>query len=587
MPLGLNIVLNADGSKAVANIGMVQNAMNQLANTARGELTQKMKMIFSAAAIEQAAQRTGEWAQQLTQTARAMGVTNEVLQTLNILASKTNTPKDAVVSMFENIDKARQEALKGNIELQTSFQRLGVSLQDLRTKTKSQLFGQVMSNIPANVMGAGMKTRQDVQGITGGTPENFIEAIRAGIGAKGFEAYKEQQVTEGGVIPEGQVDELSKTWGDFMTDLIEVGNDLKPLAGILIVLFRDIVNAIGAVIDVIKSVFDILSGDSAKMEEGFKRVGGILAGMGLGVVKFVTSIVDMIKNILLSVVGALAQGLNKMLNVVGMGKSPKELSEDIKKVKDKTNMTDSDVIKNAEDFYRSHTNERAMKRGQGIAMVTGVLATGGESALGRLAAGPLATTAKAFEKIGMQAPSLNAAAEFAKNLSTGRASLFGKESLMRRATTVGKEDEFFSSWSKFESKIAEEAVEIGKARGVPMGAEEFKAFFDRRIAQMMAGASSIAAAAAYLPSTQTQVSQQKRAVEPTPILPSVTTFGSAGAGETGMMKIGGVFGSNFQSKMIALNTEMVKLLSQISTNTMGRAAGDKYSAPSSQVGGGF
>src|SRR5690242_9998151 len=121
MPLGVNFTINADGSKAVANINAVQGAMDGLANTVKGELAQKLKLIFSAAAIEEAARRTGEWAQKLDQTSRSLGISAEALQTLQLIAAKANAPEDAIIGMFENIDKARQEALKGNADLQASF----------------------------------------------------------------------------------------------------------------------------------------------------------------------------------------------------------------------------------------------------------------------------------------------------------------------------------------------------------------------------------------------------------------------------------------------------------------------------------
>jgi hypothetical protein len=55
-----------------------------------------------------------------------------------------------------------------------------------------------------------------------------------------------------------------------------------------------------------------------------------------------------------------------------------------------------------------------------------------------------------------------------------------------------------------------------------------------------------------------------------PPIPNIGAFmGTGNSSSTTGLKIGGVFGSNYQSRMVLLNQKMVELLGQISSNTAG------------------
>ena len=561
MPLGLNIVVNADGSKAVANIGAVQASMNKLADTAKGELTQKMKMIFSAAAIEQAAQRTGEWAQQLTQTAKAMGVTNEVLQTLNILGSKTNTPKEAVISMFEAIDKARNDALNGNVELQASFQRMGVTLDDLRTKTKSGLFSQVMGNINGKVSSASNLTRQDMQAITGGAPENFIDNIKAGLGSQTFEGYKESQVGEGGVLPEGVVNDLSKTWGELLVDLNDLGNELKPAAGLLIMLARLLVNTLGGIIGLFKDIWSVLSGllsgDTDKMLDGFKKIGSLVAGLGIGFLKAIASVLDLLVKAILSNIKMLFGHLpvigKKINEMVDNAADAISLSKQVDKLEE--------ANKEAVQTLGISGGEKRLKQGSAITDTALLLASGGEAGLAKMAQMATSAAAKGAGRIGAVnlSESLIASSSRFGDAAAGRTGLFGDRSLLQKSQDKGLRNTF--------NDVLED-INTGKYSPERTAARNNRAL--SRYNMLAAGARVASLAGGIggaIGAGKSLIASDPRAVETTPIIPKIASFASAGSSETSMLKIGGLFGSNFQMRMIQLNQEMVKALSQIEKNT--------------------
>ena len=198
--------------------------------------------------------------QKLDQTSRSLGISAEALQTLQLIAAKANAPEDAIIGMFENIDKARQEALKGNVELQASFQRLGVSLGDLQNMTKSDLFGAVVANIPANIQKAPNMARQDVQAITG-TPENIVNQIVAQTAAGGgFNNTMNQAKEEGTIVNESDINTLSATYKNVVYDLKQLGTELKPLAAFLLGILDTLINALGGILNIIKGGVDVVLG---------------------------------------------------------------------------------------------------------------------------------------------------------------------------------------------------------------------------------------------------------------------------------------------------------------------------------------
>ena len=110
----IQYTIGVDASKGIANARMFGNTMKDVSNTIQREFAQKLKSVISVVAIEQAVQRTAEWAQKIDQTSKALGITSEQLQYIELLTKKTSVPQEAAMSMFENISRAQQDALDGS-----------------------------------------------------------------------------------------------------------------------------------------------------------------------------------------------------------------------------------------------------------------------------------------------------------------------------------------------------------------------------------------------------------------------------------------------------------------------------------------
>lgn len=568
MPLGLNLVFNGDSRNLVAACAAGKKAGQDMASVLQREIAGKMKMVFSAAAIEQATQRTGQWAQQLTQTAQQMGILNETLQALNLLAAKSNTPQEALISMFNNIDKARQEALNGNIDYITSLQRMGVTLQDIRTMNKTEFFGKALGGIGENISQATNQQRLDVQRVTG-TPELELEKIMQTMGGAGFAAFAGSQKESGGIVDEEIVNQLSKTWGELMVDLTELGNELKPAATYLIALVRIVIKAITAIVDIFRGLWNavegLLTADIDKLEMGGKLIDGVILGLISGLFKIFTSLFDMIAK------GIQTMAINILKKIPGMGKIVESM-EEAKKVMGITQYVNK-ATKGIQEYLG--LGEKQVERGEAATDVAAILASGGTTGLAKLGQIGTSKAAQLASKLGMETTAEGLIA---------RSSRFGDVAAGRRT--------FGSKMTNVEEQTAAKESINGMVKGMDKeSVGKFKAFIGESVAARQARilrygmiGGGIAGAGAVTSGIASGTRTQASGTPPEPIIPNVGTFAGVGGADTSMVKMGGVFGSNFQSKMIALNQEMVKLLSQIQANTFGRVAAEKYTTPVKPTG---
>ena len=597
MALGVQFRIDGDGSKAVGAINSVQSAMDNLTNTVKGEISSKLKVLFSAAAIEEAARRTGEWANQLDRSARAMGISATALQTLTLIAQKANAPEDAVIGMFENIDKARNDALKGNTDLLLSFQRLGVSLEDLQNMSKSDLFDKLTANIPDNVQNSQNITRQDVQSITG-TPENVINQITSQLkGEGGFNNTMTNAINSGDVVKEDDVNQLSATWNEIKAELTQVGNDLKPLAKILLGLIATIIKAVGAITSTIKGIIDIavgiFTGDWKKIAGGAKSLGGILTGMAFGVLKLFTNLFDILGKAL---VGLLKTILSKVPFIGDkLGKGLDKVLDAMNPEKGGTNLTK--IVDNAEKNYKDFYGNKNISRGEAATDVATIIATGGEAAIARAGSGALMKSATLLDKIGFEGTAYKLVDKSLKldRVGRGETGFFTKKPLLSYGknpipeNTIAKtvenpQLEFKGLKLNVENGVKDETFGVNKTvQNYTLNA--YKEFMRQR---RIFGASALSLIGAST-NTLTNTKNQAPSDSIKPILPYNSLFGETKGGNGSMLNIGGVFGSNFQSRIIKLNEQMVRLLSQITVNTQaGRGAGfNGPSTPNSSYGGGL
>lgn len=156
--------MDATGFKA--GINQVESASKGLSRDLNSNLKGAIAGAFGTAAIVAAGKATMDYAGQIADLSERLGVSTDALQEMDFAARLTGTNLEAFTGFLEKLSASREEALQGNDELRDSFARLGVSLEDLRTKRLEDL------------------TRQIGRAIQGGDVQQLMPALK-GVGGKG------------------------------------------------------------------------------------------------------------------------------------------------------------------------------------------------------------------------------------------------------------------------------------------------------------------------------------------------------------------------------------------------------------------
>jgi hypothetical protein len=156
--------MDATGFKA--GIKQVESASKGLSRDLNGNLKGAIAGAFGTAAIVAAGKATMDYAGQIADLSERLGVSTDALQEMDFAARLTGTNLETFTGFLEKLSVSREEALQGNDELRDSFARLGVSLEDLRTKRLEDL------------------TRQIGRAVQGGDVQQLMPALK-GVGGRG------------------------------------------------------------------------------------------------------------------------------------------------------------------------------------------------------------------------------------------------------------------------------------------------------------------------------------------------------------------------------------------------------------------
>ena len=152
--------------------------------------------------VEEAFRRTIETADELVDSAKKLDMTVEQVQLLREAAKESGVEFEALAKSISKIDEARAMALGGGSEgreAMAAFQALGVSKQDLLTKTATDLFtGQISSAVKTNNIET---ITEPLKEVLGKGAEDAVGALKTNFGDLQAEMMKT------GAIMDGQVAE--------------------------------------------------------------------------------------------------------------------------------------------------------------------------------------------------------------------------------------------------------------------------------------------------------------------------------------------------------------------------------------------
>lgn len=543
---GIRFTIDADNTKAIAGIRQVMNIAKDAGREIQNAFGQKLKQTLSITAIEEGVRRTAEWAAQIDKTSKALDISRESLQALQKIGSRAGVGEDTITSMFENINKARKEAINGNQEMIRSFARLGVTFQDLRSMKPTELFSKTMEKM--DVTSNDSFVKKAIEDVAGTSP-SIIGSIQNQMGGKSFVDTSKQMVEEGETRPEGEVSSIAQMWNNTIEDLKELGLSMAPIVEIILGIFRMLVNTLGAVFDVINSLGSILMGivtlDGDKIKKAFMDLFGLFANLGYGLGKFVTGMIELIP------------GVKKL----GMTKW-------IQGVQDEANAG-------------AGISKRIVKHGEGAGEMVGTLA-GGEllGAVGRTGVGNAAIN-KITNKMGIRANAYKAGEQRWQRISSGDQQRLNPELLKNEMKIMKKADKEMgiknADYSEMEDQIAYYSKKMGNETEFEVGGVSAKPTnFQRSIIKnmktlnMLSSAGPMAALNVGAGVMEAQKAR-KSAYSINEKVPGSTIYsgGLSGMGDIGgstNLKIGGMFGQS-TNKLIKLNVDMVTLLGVIKDNT--------------------
>jgi hypothetical protein len=300
----VRFTFSGDGSNLISTTEDMANATVKAGKVIEETFGRKLQQVISVVAIEQAVQRTAEWNQQIQETAKKLGTTTTQLQTLNHIASQTGTAEADVQGLFDNIQQGALGALKGNDELLMSFKKIGITLDDLKNKTSSQLFDEVMQKTGdlGDVRNLDKITRMSINNITG-TPENIFQSIQQGYQmqpGEGLEGKGQELINNNDILSDTESKEMQIAWSDFTTSLKEAAVKLAPLGTIILAIVKTFVDAIGGIANIISGFNDLIHG---KFLDGLKKAGGTLLNAVWGVTGMLFSLFGGLVNLVGTWVG--------------------------------------------------------------------------------------------------------------------------------------------------------------------------------------------------------------------------------------------------------------------------------------------
>lgn len=173
---------------------------------------------ISVAAIEHVVRSTVEWGEKVSVLSQRLGISTDAVQAWDYALKQNGTSIDAAATFFEKLAIARQKAMHGQEEQINAFRRLGVTIEDLRSKRLEDLAGQIAE---AFKVGDPQQLIADLREVGGRGAGELAAAFASGLS----DLTKEAQ-DAGIIISESVIDKLreaadkSKTiWAEFVSGI--------------------------------------------------------------------------------------------------------------------------------------------------------------------------------------------------------------------------------------------------------------------------------------------------------------------------------------------------------------------------------
>jgi hypothetical protein len=249
------------------------------------ELTSKLGGLVGAAALEETFRKTVEYGAHVQDLANRLGISTTAIQQWDYALKQNGGSIDAASKFFEKLAMSRDKALAGKDEMISAFQRLGVSLDQLK--------GDRLEDI----------ARVIARKFEEGDPQELIGMLRA-VGGKGagemvatFRAGFDELAKEATIIkPEdiAQLKEADDRWKQLMNEMrTSLAPTIAAVAGFAlktIDIARTLLGAaVGALMGAVETLRDVSAYD---LLNPAALAGKLAKGMSAGAIEGVQAVIE-------------------------------------------------------------------------------------------------------------------------------------------------------------------------------------------------------------------------------------------------------------------------------------------------------
>jgi len=211
---------------------VVTNTVSSLNNKLLGAVQGKFAGLFSAGALAYSAKSVIDYASQFNDSAQKLDAGVEFLQEAAFAAKQTGASFGDVEMALKRMQVATVEALSGKPgnEAAEAFERLGVSLADLRTQRPEDNFRKIADHVQKT--GQSSQTLSDMLKLMGRSADSLLPAFVQGFSDLAKEAYRFgvvlDQVTLKKLDEMGdKLDVISVKWKVLFANLLIGGDNIS------------------------------------------------------------------------------------------------------------------------------------------------------------------------------------------------------------------------------------------------------------------------------------------------------------------------------------------------------------------------
>jgi hypothetical protein len=176
--LSLKGFLGLDGSGFELGLKRAESQAEKFSHAVKHGVGEKLSEYLGAAAIEEVARRTVEYASRIKELSERLGISTDAVQQWDYALRRSGATADAAARFFEHLAAARAKALGGDTAASAAFKKLGVSGQDLSTKRLEDLGLQIGNAVKDGDIQKLMASLREVGGRGAG---ELVAAFKSGL----------------------------------------------------------------------------------------------------------------------------------------------------------------------------------------------------------------------------------------------------------------------------------------------------------------------------------------------------------------------------------------------------------------------